>query len=137
MLPPTFPVRWLVLLVLLPLLTTCKGSSLPQDGEVGAACGEDLDCRSGYCLTDPSFPDNYCSQDCEEEEICDEGASCENYLGYMLCLDGCESDEECREGYLCQYATCRPPCSGDRACRPPDTCSGDGRCRPPCEFDSE
>jgi hypothetical protein len=126
---------------LLPLIS-CSNDTPPTDGgpppagEIGSGCVEAAECKSGYCLDDPSFPGAYCSQECSDEAPCPDGSTCAEYGGYKLCFDGCGGDPDCREGYVCDYATCRPPCTRDEFCTAPDSCM-QGRCKGACQTDED
>lgn len=108
----------------------------PPTGEIGSDCTDGSVCKSGFCIDDPSFPGNYCSQDCSADGVCPDGSTCVDYGGYKFCLDGCGADSDCREGYVCDYKVCRPRCNRDQLCTAPDTCM-QGRCKGACQTDDD
>jgi hypothetical protein len=109
---------------------------LPPAGEIGSECAEDTVCKSGFCLTDPSFGGGYCTQDCGSDPTCPDGSTCQTYGSYKFCLDGCSTDDECREGYVCDYHVCRPRCTRNDLCTTPDQCFK-GRCMAGCQKDTD
>ena len=83
----------------------------PGDGEVGAACTSDADCRSAFCGQGGAFPGGYCSafcsvsrQGCPGSGPCFANAGPDDDMGH--CLAHCEDDPDCRteEGYFCGYS---------------------------------
>jgi hypothetical protein len=80
-----------------------------DDGVAGRACASDADCAGGYCgvenLLGTSYPGNYCTARCYEDEHCGRGGVClwtriSSDPGY--CLQGCGSDADCtRDDYGC------------------------------------
>jgi hypothetical protein len=114
------------------LLVAACGSSNP----VGQSCSRDTDCASGWCLSDPSFPQSYCSQLCDEDPTCPAGSVCHPFKNYKFCMASCSGDGQCREGYVCDYQVCRPRCTDFSTCADGHQCL-DGHCKEACVEDSE
>lgn len=133
--PRPFPSGHLCLVVLLwlPSCSDDRTVGPPGAGEVGAACTDNSECNSGWCLADPSFPGNYCSKDCAADPaVCPDGSECHEYVAdFKLCMSRCGGEDDCRDGYVCDYAVCRPPCTGNKFCHTGDICYN-GRCKAKC-----
>jgi len=126
-------------LSVLVLLTSCSDDRTvgpPAAGEVGAACQEDGECNSSWCLKESSFPDNYCSKDCSADPTCPDKSTCHAYSTFKFCMRDCASDGDCRQGYVCDYNVCLPPCSADKFCKQGDTCFN-GRCKAKCSTNDD
>lgn len=104
---------------------------------VGDACSADEECEGGFCFTDATFPDAYCTRLCSEDGVCPEGSVCHLYQGnYKFCMAPCKVDSDCRTGYVCDYGVCRPGCTTNGTCHAPDTCVA-GRCKAACTIDAD
>ena len=122
--------------VLLLAALGCGDGSEEGSAQIGSACTADTDCTSGWCFTDPSFKDNYCSMlKCGKDTPCPEGSTCHAYKGHSFCLASC-SEGSCREGYVCDYKVCRPACKLDGDCQGSDKCMA-GRCKTACKKDTD
>ncbi|MGE0787100.1 MAG: hypothetical protein AB7S26_15610 [Sandaracinaceae bacterium] len=112
------------------LLFAACGSSHSGDGGVtgfGAACSGDMSCPPGLaCVTDPRFPDGYCTQTCSGE--CPPGAICVDRTAPALCLAECSAAADCRSGYQCWRGACEPLCNVDADCGLGGACRGDHFC---------
>ena len=137
----------------------CSDEPAEPTAQIGAACEADDDCSSGWCLSESTFPGNYCSVlNCSADSPCPAGASCLQYTKeYAFCLASCSDVSSCRTGYVCEYQVCRPPCKKDGDCLNQDQClSGictshcttdagcekgkrcqDSKCLPPCKKDGD
>lgn len=140
MLPLQHSTRTVILVLVLLPLTSCSGDRTagpPGEGELGAACVQNADCDTGWCLQEKSFPDNYCSKECAADpNICPAGSVCRDYAGYKFCLRSCGGDGDCRQGYVCDYDICLPPCGADKFCNNGDACLA-GRCKAKCTSNEE
>lgn len=90
-----------LLLALVASLAACSVSS-DVSREIGARC-DDLDECDDRCLTGPRFPGGMCSQSCDEDADCPDGASCTVNAG-GACLYACTEDRGCQflgEGWRC------------------------------------
>jgi hypothetical protein len=145
-----------VLIVPLVALVGC-GKPDPSGAANGNACAEDTECQSAWCQTDPEFTDGYCSSQCDEENGCLDGSTCQSWRSTDYCLASCAEDTDCRDGYVCDYESCRPPCTTDQVCQSTDKClqghckaactsdddcdstkrCQDGKCVPPCKVDAD
>lgn len=134
--PPRSPFVFLAALAL-AACSSDRDIGPPGDGEIGAACTQDDDCDSSWCLIEKSFKDNYCSLQCgDDPNVCPEGSTCHDYAGFKFCLRQCNADGDCREGYVCDYNLCIPPCAADKFCNEGDTCLN-GRCKGKCASDAD
>jgi hypothetical protein len=75
------------------------------DQDDGLPCTENMECRSGTCLTaEEGFPGGFCTYfDCESRRDCaGPGRAClRGEFNGNLCVQLCESDDDCRTGYEC------------------------------------
>jgi hypothetical protein len=89
--------RWLSLLCVAALwLSACGANSI----HAGAACGADLDCASGSCLSFDTFPDA--------------GNSC--VAGPKVCSRSCTADADCTPLDPSRHWACFSGCGGTRFC---------------------
>jgi hypothetical protein len=112
------------------------------DQIAGRACDDDAQCSGGHCsgtnLLGTSYPGNYCTGRCYEDDQCGEGGVCWWALGSLdpgYCLERCAQHADCeRDGYRCwelgdgarTFHACYPgsqpilttgdPCSDDATC---------------------
>ena len=104
---------------------------------VGEGCAGDADCVSRLCLDDSGA--RYCSRVCEPDgEACEEGTSCDEVRGRMVCargFDDCLTDRDCPDADLgCRLVPPEAPDELGAECRPLDRaglglgadCSGEG-----------
>ncbi len=77
-----------------------------EPGDDGAACTQNADCASGFCLTDEQgFPGGLCTVfDCSSRQDCfGVGTAClRGQFNGNLCVPLCVADADCREGYECR-----------------------------------
>jgi hypothetical protein len=95
-------VRHLALLALALLLCAC-GVSSDVSRALGARCEMHDECDD-RCLTGPEFPLGMCSESCDRDSACPEGASCADVEG-GVCLFACRDDDGC--AFLGAGWTCR------------------------------
>lgn len=99
-------------------------AGMPDAGPVGAACVDDIDCASNFCVTElkdgVEVLDGLCTNECSFDDLdsCEDSAVCLVYRPTQehFCFVACDVDEDCREGWTC-------PCLNffcdDKACIPP------------------
>ncbi len=106
--------------------------SPPQPGTFGAACIENIDCFSGFCVTSDEGP--VCTRNCVED--CPGGWSCVGITGEtdvtFLCIprqdrlcQPCALDGQCNTGYcvgLTEGNRCTARCDDDGECPDGYTC---------------
>jgi hypothetical protein len=157
------PPSWLALLLLLAAGTSCADDGRQQadgsdgagaadrglvDGDaqagaaIGAPCGQDTDCSGGQraiCLDEDSFgqPGGNCTQLCDTDLACPQGAECLILSMSSLCMRLCTHDTDCRAGYHCADGVLGETLTAGRVCapgrpdaRPGDPCLRDTDCAP-------
>ncbi len=76
-------------------------------GEIGAACTDNLECASAFCITEDFLPEatgGYCTEICDsdDEESCGDNAICVGLgMPVDVCMKQCEGPADCREDYSC------------------------------------
>ena len=92
---------WRAAFAILAVLGACSVSS-DVSREIGARCDDQDEC-DGRCLTGRRFPGGMCSQACDDDGDCPDGASCVILAGGS-CLFACTEDRGCEflgEGWQC------------------------------------
>src|SRR5688572_26215229 len=108
---------------------------------IGQACAEARDCRSGQCFTEldsegsfSGWSEGACFDDCTETEECPTGSACVSFGVVAYCLASCDSHDDCREDYACyptEPSICLPDCRFlTEGCGEGYVCSADGACEP-------
>jgi hypothetical protein len=108
----------------------------PAVREIGEACTDASECKSGACLAEPGFAENACSAECSDAAPCPEGAVCAKYGEASMCFAACGQDADCREKHVCEGKACRAPCTQDVQCPAPQKCFS-GHCKPNCVDDAD
>ncbi|MCA9562326.1 MAG: hypothetical protein KC561_02505, partial [Myxococcales bacterium] len=81
---------------------------LPGDGQSPgtAELGEACDNRDNRCVEGlfcPGIPGGYCTNNCDEDDDCAEGADCQNFFVFQACIFTCAGgSEECPEDMTCR-----------------------------------
>lgn len=81
----------------------CRYNPQCGSGDIGAYCGDDDGCRSGFCC---------------DKDHCDGG----------MCSIACKSDPQCPAGMLCQHDVCLFACAVNADCAPGQKCEHDRVC---------
>ena len=84
---------------------------------LGASCGADADCTSGFCITSGDFPGGVCTEACGEEGPCPDGFACvSNSSG--ICLEVCTTTADCSrasDGWVCAEQSVETSSGGSSA----------------------
>ena len=106
-----------------------------EPGPLGAMCGSNEDCMSGFCYQVPMLG-GVCSE-CLTDADCEFGCGVDLALGYAVCTDGtvgsmCEDENACGDGLVCAELIdtgglfplnfCSE-CATNKDCTDPDLCA--------------
>jgi hypothetical protein len=70
-----------------------------SDGEAGAFCQTDQDCRGICCKDQANCASGMCTYPCKDDVDCPADMACE----HDLCFYRCQHDDECAIGQKCEH----------------------------------